>query len=75
MARPSRSRSACSSDPVAAGKGSGGREFDIKPGDPDGSILLYRAESTEPGVMMPELGRHLADPEAVACCANGSPMR
>jgi len=52
--------------PVAAGKGTGGREFDIAPGDPDGSILLYRAESTEPGVMMPELGRHLADPEAVA---------
>lgn len=52
--------------PVAAGRGSGGRLFDIKPGDPDGSILLYRVESTEPGVMMPELGRHLPDPEAVA---------
>jgi uncharacterized repeat protein (TIGR03806 family) len=52
--------------PVAAGRGSGGREFDIKPGDPDGSILLYRVESTEPGIMMPELGRTLADPDAVA---------
>ncbi|NGN42206.1 hypothetical protein G6N74_14140 [Mesorhizobium sp. CGMCC 1.15528] len=52
--------------PVAAGKGSGDRSFDIKPGDPDGSILPYRVESTEPGVMMPELGRHVADPEAVA---------
>jgi uncharacterized repeat protein (TIGR03806 family) len=52
--------------PVAAGKGSGGRLFDIAPGDPDGSILLYRVESTEPGVMMPELGRHTADPDAVA---------
>ena len=51
--------------PVAAGRGSGDRQFDIKPGDPDGSILLYRVESTEPGVMMPELGRSLADPEAV----------
>jgi uncharacterized repeat protein (TIGR03806 family) len=51
--------------PVAAGKGTGGRAFDIKPGDPDGSILLYRAESVEPGIMMPELGRHLADPDAV----------
>ncbi len=50
--------------PVAAGRGSGDREFDIKPGDPDGSILLYRVESTEPGVMMPELGRSLADPDA-----------
>ena len=52
--------------PVAAGKGSGGRQFDIAPGDPDGSILPYRVESTEPGVMMPELGRHIGDPEAVA---------
>lgn len=51
--------------PVAAGRGSGGRLFDIKPGDPDGSILIYRVESTEPGVMMPELGRSLATPDAV----------
>ncbi|HWK64161.1 MAG TPA: SO2930 family diheme c-type cytochrome [Rhizobiaceae bacterium] len=51
--------------PVAAGKGSGGREFDILPGDPDASILPYRVESTEPGVMMPELGRHIGDPQAV----------
>ncbi|MGE0500892.1 MAG: SO2930 family diheme c-type cytochrome [Rhizobiaceae bacterium] len=52
--------------PVAAGKGSGGREFDIVPGDPDASIMVYRVDSVEPGVMMPELGRHLADPDAVA---------
>ncbi len=52
--------------PVAAGRGSGGRDFDVKPGDPDGSILIYRVESTEPGVMMPELGRSIADPNAVA---------
>jgi uncharacterized repeat protein (TIGR03806 family) len=51
--------------PAAAGKGTGGREFDIVPGEPDRSILVYRVESTEPGVMMPELGRHIADPEAV----------
>lgn len=50
--------------PVAAGRGSGDRQFDIRPGDPDGSILLYRVESTEPGVMMPELGRTLEDREA-----------
>ncbi|MGO4831743.1 SO2930 family diheme c-type cytochrome, partial [Rhizobiaceae sp. 2RAB30] len=51
--------------PVAAGKGSGDRQFDISPGDPDGSILPYRVESIEPGVMMPELGRHIPDPDAV----------
>ncbi len=52
--------------PVAAGRGSGDRQFDIKPGDPDSSILLYRVQSTEPGIMMPELGRHIGDPDAVA---------
>ncbi|MBO6903274.1 MAG: hypothetical protein JJ864_18210 [Rhizobiaceae bacterium] len=51
--------------PVAAGRGAGDREFDIVPGDPDGSILIFRVDSTEPGVMMPELGRSLGDPDAV----------
>jgi len=51
--------------PVAAGRGSGGRHFDIRPGDPDGSIMIYRMESTEPGVMMPELGRAREDAAAV----------
>ncbi len=52
--------------PVAAGRGSGGRSFDIVPGKPDESILMYRLESTELGVMMPELGRRLVDEEGVA---------
>lgn len=43
--------------PVAAGRGSGGRKFDIVKGKPEASILQYRIESTDPGVMMPELGR------------------
>ena len=51
--------------PVAAGRGSGGRLFDIKPGDPDGSIFIYRMESTDPGIMMPELGRTLVHEEGV----------
>ena len=51
--------------PVAAGKGSGGRLYSIVPGRPDESILLYRMESTDPGVMMPELGRSLVHEEGV----------
>lgn len=51
--------------PVAAGRGTGGRRFDVVPGKPDESILLYRMESIEPGVMMPELGRRLADAEGI----------
>ncbi len=52
--------------PAAAGRGAGDRDFDIVAGEPDRSILLYRIESTEPGAMMPELGRHLADPDGAA---------
>ncbi|HQU52911.1 MAG TPA: SO2930 family diheme c-type cytochrome [Saprospiraceae bacterium] len=52
--------------PVAAGKGSGGRTFDIKPGQPDQSILMYRIQSIDPGVMMPELGRTMVHEEGVA---------
>jgi uncharacterized repeat protein (TIGR03806 family) len=52
--------------PVAAGRGSAGLEFAIEPGHPERSILLYRMRSTDPGVMMPELGRQLVDERGVA---------
>ena len=51
--------------PVAAGRGSGGRQFDIVPGRPDQSILYYRMASTDPGVMMPELGRKVNHAEGL----------
>jgi len=52
--------------PVAAGRGSGGLKFDIVPGRPEESIIVFRMKSTDPGIMMPELGRTIAQPEAVA---------
>jgi len=52
--------------PVAAGQGSGGRLYDIVPGDPDASILVFRMESTDAAVMMPEMGRKLVHKEGVA---------
>ena len=52
--------------PVAAGRGSGGREFAIAPGHPDQSIMVHRMSSTEPGVAMPEVGRSLVHEEGVA---------
>ncbi|MEO1043336.1 MAG: SO2930 family diheme c-type cytochrome [Pseudomonadota bacterium] len=52
--------------PIAAGSGTGGRRFGILPGDPDDSILIYRLASTDPGAMMPELGRALVHDEGVA---------
>lgn len=52
--------------PVAAGHGSGGRKYDIVPGKPDESILVYRLESVDPSIAMPSVGRRLVDQEAVA---------
>ncbi|WP_372785925.1 SO2930 family diheme c-type cytochrome [Phenylobacterium sp.] len=52
--------------PVAAGKGSGDLETDLVPGRPDASIVAYRMASTDPGVMMPELGRSLVHDEGLA---------
>jgi uncharacterized repeat protein (TIGR03806 family) len=52
--------------PVAAGRGSSNMDFDIYPGHPDQSILVYRMASTDPGEMMPELGRQRIDARAVA---------
>lgn len=52
--------------PVAAGRASGGFAFSIEPGHPERSILVHRMASTDPGVMMPELGRQRVDERAVA---------
>ena len=52
--------------PVAAGKGSGDLETDLVPGRPDASIIAYRMGSTDPGVMMPELGRSVVHEEGLA---------
>ena len=51
--------------PVAAGRGSGNRKYNIVPGRPEDSILEYRIASTDPGVMMPELNRKLVHHEGV----------
>lgn len=55
--------------PVAAGKGTGDRRYDIKPGDASGSVLLYRMQSTDPAVLMPELGRSVVHREGVQLLA------
>jgi uncharacterized repeat protein (TIGR03806 family) len=55
--------------PVAAGRGSGGLEFDVLPGDPAHSILHYRMANLEGGISMPELGRSSIDPEGLAVVA------
>lgn len=51
--------------PVSAGGGAGGLDYDIVPGVPEQSILLYRMNSTEPGTAMPELARTIIHKEGV----------
>ena len=52
--------------PTAAGQGTGDHLFDIVPGHPDDSIVPYRLGSTEPGTMMPEIGRSTVHKEGLA---------
>lgn len=51
--------------PVAAGKAAQGETYDIVPGQPGQSILIYRVTSTEPSIAMPEIGRSLEHVEGV----------
>ena len=51
--------------PVATGRASNNLRYSIVPGKPDESILLYRMQSLDPGIMMPESGRFLEHTEAV----------
>ena len=41
-------------------------KYDIVPGHPEESILVYRFESTDPGIMMPELGRVMVHEEGLS---------
>lgn len=51
--------------PVAVGRGSGDRPYDIYPGKPDESILVFRMQHTDPAIAMPELGRSAVHAEGV----------
>jgi len=51
--------------PTSAGQASGGLDYDIVPGDPDASILVYRVAATAAAVKMPPLLTRLADGHGV----------
>lgn len=51
--------------PAAAGAASGGRPYDIVPGDPDQSIVVFRMESLDPMVKMPELPSRVLNPAGI----------
>lgn len=50
---------------VAAGKGTGNLTYDIVPGHPERSIMIYRMSSRDPAIMMPETGRSAVHDEGV----------
>ena len=52
--------------PIAAGKGSGNLKFSIVPNEPEKSIMIYRYNNVDPGIMMPEIGRKSIHKEGVA---------
>lgn len=51
--------------PVAAGQGSGNFDFGIVPGKPEESIMIYRMNSIQPQIAMPELARSVIHDEGV----------
>ncbi|MBK8251105.1 MAG: hypothetical protein IPK82_00350 [Polyangiaceae bacterium] len=51
---------------AAAGQGTGGHTFDIVPGAPDESIIVFRMSSTDPDIKMPELPNRVPDKKGVA---------
>ncbi len=52
--------------PVAAGRGAGKLKYDIVPGKPDQSILVFRMKTNDPAIAMPEIGREQVHAEGVA---------
>jgi uncharacterized repeat protein (TIGR03806 family) len=51
--------------PVAAGKATGNHLYDIVPGHPEQSIMVYRVASVEPAIKMPEIGRTVVHQEGL----------
>jgi uncharacterized repeat protein (TIGR03806 family) len=52
--------------PVAAGSGTGMHLFDIVPGSPEDSIMIFRMSSTDPEIKMPEIPNLVPDEKGVA---------
>src|SRR5690606_29682825 len=51
--------------PAAAGPGTGGNAYDILPGHPEGSIMVFRMNSLDPEIKMPELPNRIIDARGV----------
>jgi uncharacterized repeat protein (TIGR03806 family) len=56
--------------PVAAGMAAAGLRFDVVPGHPEKSILMYRMTSVHPKIKMPQLARSVVHEEGAALVAD-----
>jgi parallel beta-helix repeat protein len=64
-ARPLSSAYGLCKGPVSAGPGAGGLDYDLVPGDPLASILVFRMTRNEAQIKMPELSRSVVHEEGV----------
>lgn len=55
--------------PGSAGPGAGGLDYDIVPGDPDTSIMIYRMASVAAQIKMPELAKSVVHDEGTELVA------
>ena len=58
---PDRAKVGVCKVPAAAGAGTGGNAHDIVPGKPDESIVIFRMNSLDPEIKMPELPNRVID--------------
>ena len=50
---------------VAAGSGTGSLQYDVVPGKPEQSIMIFRMKSTDPEIKMPEIPNLLPDQSGI----------
>jgi uncharacterized repeat protein (TIGR03806 family) len=56
--------------PGSAGPGAGGLDYDIVPGDPDASVMIYRMASVAAQIKMPELAKSVVHDEGTQTVAD-----
>jgi uncharacterized repeat protein (TIGR03806 family) len=69
-ARPLGSQVGVCKRPGSAGPGAGGLRYDIVPGQPDMSVMIYRMAATGPQIKMPELSKSVVHDEGTQVVAD-----
>lgn len=68
--RPLDARVGICKRPGSAGPGAGGLDYDIVPGEPDLSVMIYRMASVAPQIKMPELAKSVVHAEGTQIVAD-----